>query len=320
MTAYLQALITAAAVLVRDNPFASALLPTAPKEEAEDTRTPIEREHRFILPTGTVFDNDFNHPGIILVEKITQAWSGQCWAHCLVSGEPDTISPYGNRLSVGDAELCNFNASADLSFPEREEEDDVQGAMDRHVDLPDINWEHLKGLSDSREMRLQRALLTVAEAEVEDNTRLVVKMAQWARKQSFCAIFRSHGSIRKGNPVNIPIGELAEADDTLGEGLEYRRYATLMNACTEAYSRMTGVDITQLGKPFNQMAIRPFPQKDKVETDGDMLDVGCRAGEFLAERVAAPSPRDPRPWFSAKYIPTPRGITTYRNPEYFPAA
>jgi len=282
--------------------------------EEEDN---VAEEHRFICKAGTLKELScaVNH----LIEKFSQTHTGQCYAHVRTLGEIRTISRFFSRDDLGGAELLDFSQNFTLEEREhlhRVEEDEAKWTS---LDKEQPNWDHLKGLAESRERRLQVALQRVSEFEAEGNLQMLTKLAKWARLQSFCAIQRNKGITKHNLKKGTDQGKKwAKFRRNLGEGLDYRRYATLLNHITHAVARLHNIAPETLSKPFGLLKIKDLKTEEDIiaPADGDMLDTGCRVGEFVIDQERSYEMSVPSWWKSKKYVPTPRGIQSWYNPEY----
>jgi hypothetical protein len=239
------------------------------EEEEEEFSYPEGVQRRFVVRARTAFIDGLEGDEPILVEKLVkEEETGKVWAHCLVSGEPHIPNTWGTRQEVGEAELL---LQKDLSWTDQEEIEDLTAQMERRVDLPVLNWDHIIGLSKSRDARVNLALLKVAECEAEGDTRKLTLAARWARKQSKCSIARCNGKLSDENGKPI------------GEGLDYTRYVRLLTTITEAMSRVTGTPVERLGYPFGILPIDSYETTPKEEVE-DGLDQ-ARVGFFVAENT-----------------------------------
>lgn len=288
-------------------------VPLLPKESKVAPKKLEQLRRHFVAKTGDLFnpDNDQNDD-TILIQKMEQSWSGQFYAHCMtLDGDEDTVNQWGPYRLIGAAELCDFSAPEDedkaFGWMEREEPEDVDELFARWDSLDEVNWTHLKALAEIQDSRLQNVLSDIDTFEAEGNVKMLAQVAYFLRRMSFASMLRSKGKVVDSNGKKV--------DAT---GFTYIRYATAMNRVTNAVAKLNGVEPSQMGKPFGVMKIREMPKTEELDKNGDVLDHGCRVGEFMAESVPTENwePRIEDRWISAKYVATPAGIQTYRDPEF----
>jgi hypothetical protein len=157
----------------------------------------------------------------------------------------------------------------------------------------ELNWDHQKRTAAERDRHLSNALRRIATATT-------------------CQELNEHVRICKRYSRDMQVLNTSKTFDgnrKVGIGWDYKRFATAMNGIADRAQ--------ELGlKGFRRYTIKQFDSTRKV-VDGDMLDVGCAQGEFLAHEQIDESAGSLWEQFEgyARVPHSPPRLTWY-NPEY----
>jgi hypothetical protein len=186
-----------------------------------------------------------------------------------------TISPWWTRNEVGEGELCQVGETWFFSEDQISEDGNSFTCFDQQMDdtwweseinrqpvpiADEPNWDHLKGISQARDRHLNVALRKVRYAKSQGE---LLKVGAIAKRYARDSMLTKEGKLKDGNRK-------------VGIGFDYQRYATLVNSIAEK------AEALGLGE-WKRLPIQEFQKPQEPEKDGDLLDEGCRTGEFEAE-------------------------------------
>jgi hypothetical protein len=151
----------------------------------------------------------------------------------------------------------------------------------------DGNWGHRKALSAERDKHVKVAIQRIKACETRQQLLSIVKIVKrYSRDMQCINAGNSHDggrckSTQIGSDIKTrkPIMEHARLGRRCGFGFNYIRFATVMNAIADQAKNLK-LD------GFKRYPINEF-ETTRKPVDGDMLDVGCKQGEFLALEIAA---------------------------------
>jgi hypothetical protein len=135
----------------------------------------------------------------------------------------------------------------------------------------DGNWGHRKAVATERDLHMDNAISRIEEATTKGELDKVTKIAK--RYSRDMQVLNSGKTIDGGIFENNRLSKGRK----VGIGFDYKRFATVMNAVA---SRAEELKITG----YKTYKIDEFTS-NKEGKDGDILDVGCRQGLFIAEAM-----------------------------------